>query len=632
MSDSLKHTSDSLKQGALRQVADYEKRFSSLNSLYDDLFVDLIRTQFSAKEAKQTATDFFGSDSVSFAGIDGTVYSKPMFDMVIFFGGAYAAKGKITFSETDTPHVEYEEKNLQQGAGISSVVPIYVNEIPEVDHKLSATEHPENLDTNKQFTDESIADNSIIANSLMTLSEYYLAYKLATDQNQAIKIILLDRCLSSERASLLYDTGKTDLWKTKSTIMGLNIDSEEIDENDLTIGRHHICNTSSFLPPPRADYLRHAIINLSTLRGRITVKETSDYFNIKDQKRSKRVENTFRSLVRRGILTKTYDTYSMSPKYASSSERLKRLTIKLANSIFFGNPEDPDSTAPMRIQKDGKENWLTTLDISFLTLFTFQMLIEECWKRNILLVGITKDTAARDLKRQLIPIMRNEKLLRESIQLSVLQDLPNTDRMILQSTSIFNPEKVKPPWTLIEYDSAFKTMLIDLQHTSGYVSGAIKNKISLEKTFLKTYIQLSQAKTDPLLRSNVLLTERLVYPKYDYNPRSTITLRNELTDGTTEPVEALLFQNKIVPNPLQNLVFETLVAMAPSNIPEAFGHNKALFIADKIAKWNYSQSKSIVDTTATWILNNHKLRKFIFYMSTFRERRTSFEATRREKL
>jgi hypothetical protein len=85
-----------------------------------------------------------------------------------------------------------------------------------------------------------------------------------------------------------------------------------------------------------------------------------------------------------------------------------------------------------------------------------------------------------------------------------------------------------------------------------------------------------------------------------------------------------------VENKLQNLVMILLVAMAPTNIPEAFGHNKALLIADKIAKWNYNQFKSVVDTTATWILNNHKLRKFIFYMSTFRERRASIEHARRE--
>jgi hypothetical protein len=81
---------------------------------------------------------------------------------------------------------------------------------------------------------------------------------------------------------------------------------------------------------------------------------------------------------------------------------------------------------------------------------------------------------------------------------------------------------------------------------------------------------------------------------------------------------------------MQNMVMAMLVAMAPANLPEAFGHNKPLFVADKIAKWNYSQFKCVVDSTASWILNNHKLRKFIFYMSTFRERRSQIEQNRRE--
>jgi hypothetical protein len=225
--------------------------------------------------------------------------------------------------------------------------------------------------------------------------------------------------------------------------------------------------------------------------------------------------------------------------------------------------------------------------------------------------------------------MHNEGWL-TTVQPDALRDLPNTDRMILQSASIFNTEQIKPPWSLVEYDSAFRTMLRDRQSRKGYVSGAIKNKISLEKAFVKTYVQLSQAKSDPLLRSNVLLIDRLTYPKYDLKPESTVHFKNELSDGTQEPVEAILFRDRAVPNQLQNLVMSLLVAMAPANIPEAFGHNKALFIADKIAKWNYSQFKCVVDTTAAWILNNHKLRKFIFYMSTFRERRANIEQARRE--
>ena len=300
--------------------------------------------------------------------------------------------------------------------------------------------------------------------------------------------------------------------------------------------------------------------------------------------------------------------------------------------LFFTKTQETEAASSMKILKDGKEHWLTTLDIAFLTLFTLHMLMEECWKKHVLLVGVTKDTAARDFKRQLIPIMHNEGLLKTRMQREALQELPNTDRMILQSASIFNLEQIKPPWSLIEYDSAFRTMLPDRENRRGYVSGAIKNKISLEKAFLKTYVQLSQAKSDPMLRSNVLLIDRLAYPEYDCRPENVARFWNELSDGTREPVETILYKDKDVPNKLQNLTMSVLVAMAPANIPEAFGHNKALFIADKIAKWNYSQFKCVVDTTAGWILNNHKLRKFIFYMSTFRERRASIEQARRENL
>jgi hypothetical protein len=134
-----------------------------------------------------------------------------------------------------------------------------------------------------------------------------------------------------------------------------------------------------------------------------------------------------------------------------------------------------------------------------------------------------------------------------------------------------------------------------------------------------------------MLRSNVLLADRLVYPEYDFKPENVVEFWNELSDGTNEPVETILFVDKNVPNRLQDLTMIVLLAMTPSNIPEAFGHNKPLFVADKIAKANYGQVKRIVDTTADWILNNHKLRKFIFYMSTFRERRATIEAARREQ-
>ena len=620
-----------LKLGASRQVLDYEQRFSSLKNLYDDLLSNLTIMNFDCEEACKTAKEFFGASSVRFAGVDGTMYSRPLFDLVIFFGGAYASTGTITFSEKDKPIVKYDEKTVQQGAGISSVVPVYVNEIPDIDQTFFDVEQPGEISLGKPLVDESIISNATIANWIMTFAEYYLAYRLATDPNQNMRIILLDRSLSIERASLLYDTSKSDLWKAKSSIIGYKIDNEPFDINDLTIARQYVCNQALGLPPPRADYLRYAIMDLAKRKGALTEKQILTEFGITDEKRARRVERYLKHLVKKGILNEKKEIYTLNLKYATTWERIKKLVTNLGDRFFHAKTSETETSNLMKILKDGKEHWLTTLDIAFLTLFTLHMLMEECWKSHILLIGITKDTAARDFKRQLIPIMHNEGILKTAISQEEFEKLPNTDRMILQSTSIFNPEKIKPPWSIIEYDSAFRTMVPDRQGRRGYVSGAIKNKIGLEKTFLKTYVQLSQAKTDLMLRSNVLLIDRLVYPQYDYKPENVVEFWNELSDGTKETVETILFMDKNVPNKLQNLTMTVLAAMAPSSIPEAFGHNKPLFIADKIAKWNYSQFKCVVDTTADWILNNHKLRKFIFYMSTFRERRTAIEAARRER-
>jgi hypothetical protein len=632
LSNTIKRTCDKLRQGATKQVMDYEQRFSSIKTIYEDLLANLIREGFDPKQAYETAQEFFGNTTVRFAGVDGTMYSKPLFDMVIFFGGAYAATGTLRFSESAEPEVKYDERTLQGSMGISSVVPIYINEIPDVDTSYAAQEQPGEVNPAKPLTDEEIANNNLIANAIMTFSEYYLAYKIASDPDQKTHIILMDRSLSTERARLLYETRKTSFWKAKTALVGFKANGNDtpLDKNDIIIARQHVMNTALGLPPPRSDYLRTAIICLLERRKTLTATQIAAAFGAMDEKRTRRIESALKNLNERLILSVENGIYALEPKYVTSWERIKQVTNEIGDNLFFADTPDAETASSMKILKDGKEHWLTTVDIAFLTLFVLQMLMKECWRKRLLLVGVTKDTAARDFKRQLVPIMAWEGLLKTAVNLAALQVLPNTDRMILQSASAFNVDKIAPPWSLIDYDSAFRAILPDRESRRGYVSGAIRNKISLEKAFVKTYVQLGQARSDPLLRSNVLFVDRLSYAEYDCKPESMKSFWNELTDGTREPVETILYVDKSVPNHMQNLMMSVLVSMAPVNIPEAFGHNKALFIADKIAKWNYSQFKCVVDSTAKWILNNHKLRKFIFYMSTFRERRANIEQARRE--
>ena len=146
--------------------------------------------------------------------------------------------------------------------------------------------------------------------------------------------------------------------------------------------------------------------------------------------------------------------------------------------------------------ESGKRKWLTTLDLSFLTLFALYMLIEECWKNKIILIGITKDTAAQEFKNHVIPIcLMNNIWSPHDIIYDNLNKIPNTDRMLLQALSMLNSDKISVPWSLIEYDSSFVMAIPDFEKRKGYVSGAIRNKITQSQLFLRSFIQLASTCT-----------------------------------------------------------------------------------------------------------------------------------------
>jgi len=267
------------------------------------------------------------------------------------------------------------------------------------------------------------------------------------------------------------------------------------------------------------------------------------------------------------------------------------------------------------------------------------MLIEESWKNNVLVIGLTKDTAAHDFKNHVIPICirndvwtsndgnNNTKLTQEQ-----LDNIPNTDRMLLQSISLFNSDRISIPWGLVEYDAAFVMAVPDFKNRKGYVSGAIKNKITPSQLFLRSFVQLEKSKEDRMLRSNVLAIDRLVYPDFDLLSKDGETV-TEFTHeyGGNESIKFILFKNNKVNNEIQNLIINILSNMSCPSIPDGFGHNKALYIADKVAKWHNEQFRSIVDSTGALILCDKGLRNFVFYMNTFRENRQIFESSRRRQ-
>ena len=606
------------------QIDDYQLKFSKVTDFYNYLFKDLIVDKFDFINASYTAKNFFDKDTLHFVAIDGTEYSKPLFDMVIFYAGAYSCDGSIEFSQQDKLKIKYQDRFIDQSIDVSSCIPVYIDKIPEIDHTFHDKDGKVNL--MKPMTEEAIMNNTNIANILMTFSEFYLSYRYASTKKY--DIILMDRSLSNMYSSLLYDTSNRKIWNVNSSILNYKIDDLPIDINDIVIARHNIIYDKLNLPSPRGDYLRYAIFNLLSQQNQeIDIGQIMKLLKINnDEKIRKRIERYIHRSIEEGIIEKAKEggKYEIVERYKFSWSRVKKLVNIIGEKIFGENKD------PYILDTDsGKRTLLTTLDLSLLTLFTFYMLIEECWKNKIILIGITKDTAAQEFKNHVIPIcLTNNVWTNHDIISDNLNKIPNTDRMLLQALSMLNSDKINVPWSLIEYDSSFVMAIPDFEKRKGYVSGAIKNKITQSQLFLKSFVQLASAGQDEKLRSNVLAIDRLVYPEFDLMlPENSIEMNHEY--GSTEKVKFLLFKNNKSKNNLQNLLLIILKSMSGSNMGETFGYNRPLFVADKIAKWHNQEFRKIVDSTSHLIACNKNLKNFVYYMNTFREKRQGFESNRR---
>ena len=617
MSSHVKRTGELLRVGAEEQVDDSGSRFEAAKVLYDRLLRNLIVSDFSLDQAYETVLKFFGSPKVRYAAIDGSMDQVLTGGLAVFWGGAYAVTGEVEFGKVSSPKVSFETGFVGRGRGVSSCVPIYIDRVQDVDQTVLEMWQRGESTVGRPTTEEGVVDNSTIASWIMTFSEFYLAYQ--TVMTEDIRILLLDRSLSSTRTSLMYDTSRKQRWKTDCAICDFDVDGTGFDANEIELARHRIINEGLGTPTPRGDYLRYTIIYLlERVKKPLTFKEICEALRVSEEDRAKRVERYLARSVEEGFLLESGGRYSLNPRYADSWDRTKKLVLAIGRQLF-----EDQCANPMRIKKRGEERWLTTRDLAMLTLFVIHMLMEACWAKRCLLIGITKDTTARDFRSHVVPVCVGSGIWK--VEGEGMDTVPTTDRMLLQAVSMLNHDRVRVPWSLIEYDAAFQMIVPDFQNRSGYVGGAVRNRIIPERLFVKTYLQLDVADRDPMLRSNVLFVDRLAYPEFDRE--RIVSFKHEYT--AVEPVEPIFYRDNSVRNEAQNLMLVVLKAMSARSIPEVFGHNKPLFIADKIAKEQRLRIKGVVEATGLWLANNPKLRRFSFYMNTFRERRAEVEYARR---
>ncbi len=610
LSLNVKRLGQILKEGAEGQVTESGQRLEGASTLYWPVLRQLIVSDFKSTRSTETARQMFGKPAARFAAIDGSMNQTLLGGLAVFWAGAYAATGTIDYEPDAAPKLKYDPNFLEKGHGLASCVPIYIDSIPEVEPQ-NATYVGQAI--SGPVTEQSTVDNSTIANWIMLFSELYLAYTFACKND--FQIILLDRSLSGTQSSLVQDTSKRALWKRECAILGMKTDGLKLDEQDLAYSRYRTPNLDGLLPP-RGDYLRHsAMLLLEKTNSSLSMDEIAKRLNISE---ADRVGKLHRYLTRAAqdnrYFAETNGKYSLLPNLDTAWQRTKKIVDYFGQRFFSSNAGNP-----LQINDDAGPRWLTTLDLALLCLFTMNMLIETCRLNKILLIGITKDTTARDMITHLIPLCVNQHIWAGKID-----HVPTTDRMLLQAVSMFHHEEVNVPWSTVEYDTAFQTIVGRFKEVKGDVSGAVKNRIIQEQLFVKSYVQLDKAMSDDQFRSNVLFIDRLYHP---FENAPTLSLMHEY-GGAVEDVRPILWQNNELENRTQELVMITLKSMTHQSVPEIFGHNEPLYIADKVAKAQERNASQMIKGMGHWLVSHPKLRKYAFYMNSFRSRRSEIENAR----
>lgn len=625
----IKNTGEMLLGGAQTQVSDYKQRFDSLEGSYDSFLSEMLTSYSSSVIDVAFVDEFFGKRDLTFAGVDGTVCKYPVFDLIVFFAGAYSARGTAHVDQTGAVNIVCDDSCLESGLGVSSVLPIYINDVLIVDQTLVVRDEEGSVDDSITPNDSWVIDNSAFADYMMGLAEFYLGYKLAAS-DKPVDFLLLDRICSSELSSFYFETSDSRVnLETQCGLISAKVDGRPYTVTDWVYARQLFGNPSLGTPPARGEYLLPRIVTelLSEKGSGLTRDQLTQRMGLTSESSKARLDHALETGIggRRsaeGILIRERDHFVLKPTIRDLKKRTERLVNDVCERMFS---EDPSISFEDRFKVGSK--WLTTTDLAFLALCSLYLMAERCWKNRTLLIGVAKDTSARDLKRQLLPVLNHTGHFKGNFTNS--ESVPDTDRMILQWVSLREREKLKVPWATCEYDTAFKTAVPHFGGVKGLISGARRNQISMNKAFAKAYFQLTEAKSDPKLRSNVLLYDRLIYPEFDTNHKQIVTLLHDYVDDPKqpEPVDAVLYLGK--ENPIQSFIMGLFAKMTSNSIPELFGHLRPLYIADKIAKFHYTQFSSMVESTGTWLTNRPQLREFLFYLGTFRERRSDVEQARK---
>lgn len=543
---------------------------------------------------------------IKFVAIDGTCFKENMDPYMVFFSCAYAVQGEIKIN-SDHHKVKYEKWSVEQDKSVVSFLPV-----PYAD----LTNFMQEKDI---IDDERKIDFINIHLDLMKLAEIYLAYSMTMGDSRP-NLVLLDQSISSSfnAQGIGRKPGNDSISFLNKSILGV-----KIDKYDLLIAYTHPYNLDLGMPPPKdfklSDYIISSLTNASNHRISYdfclknipqTEKAVGDIGRIKWIKR--RIEN----YINRDNDVKLIEfddnkrEIKLNSNYVDSWARTKVLFELICRSLFEEKESNENSGMIYTTIENGesKKHWFTPDDIKFFLALGYRVLIEACWKYNILLIGIAKDSSTAYFSRNYFNIFQNHNT-KNDFEIYDFQDnlgnLPWTDRLLLEAISFFKPDLISP-WTTIEMDSAIITLRKKFQSDNQPIikgSGSNFNIYYPERIFARSLAQfyINRSKTIPTA-GHVIFIDRLFLPKIERKLK-TINL------GKPSDMEIFFFKDKSSSNIIQEIMIFLLDILTKNLFPEVIGYPDPLHKADWGAKSLGDKIRPMIKSSQIILKGNPLIKK-----------------------
>lgn len=567
------------------------ERAKNAVEFYDDFFKDLVkqyetiaRDPAGRRYAIRLIERLFGTNEIKFAAVDGTLYKDILEDYVVFFGASYAVRGDVSF-QGDPPIIKYEKWSSEQDVSMVAYVPIPFAELGDIlEEQFSSTPDHEKINLTNIHT------------QIMQLAEVFLLYDLASNATIRPNIILWDQSMSGIMAT-------TEVGRESVGLAGYSFMAKKLLVQDIVIAYSHPYNQTIGVP----SYKDFRFFNYILARLSVTKKEKLDdlarEIGVSESYILKKIAPTlfreFDGEERLVFYNEDTEELKFNERYSESWEYSKGLFRHICEKLF--KEKDPSSLTYQKRDSEGnlRTTWMSPDDLRFLIAIGTRALIELCWKYNIMLVGIVKDSMSRHLSRNYLGVMR--KIGKYSFA-NIL--LPWTDRTFLEALP-YGDEDLAAPWATIEFDSVFMTLhTVSVSRSDGSISTEIRgvrgSVLTTERLFARSLAQFFLLRTKPSpLMGHVIFVDRLIIPGFDDKRWGEILIEND-DIGKVSP---FIFESNMKENPAQDINMFLLHTLTRNLYPEVIGYPDPLHKADWGAKSLQKKVKNMIKSSNVAILS-----------------------------